>query len=506
MGRLSNEQKEAIHKAFKKTGTIRGTKRITNISRKAIRRELDRLACPIPNAPKSKRRSSKLDPYRDKISFLVKEKNLSAVRVLDEIKELGYPGGYSILKDYIRIIRPKSKKRPRPPIDHPPGYEAQMDWSPHKVEMGGKIQTVHTGSIVLCYSRWIFMRHFTDETLESVIRLHEEAFMELGAIPEIITYDNMTTVGRHTGPGKIWINPTFKRFAEEYGFEIKILRPGAKERHGKVERPFHYIEHNFLAGREFNDMGDLNERADQWRWNKANVRMHGTLKQRPMDRLLREKPYLKPLPTKAEKVFYKEVDRKINVDFCVVIDKIRYSVDPCLIGETAKVRLYNDHLEIWVNNELHCEHVYTQKKRQVLPEHEEIYKKMTGQRHLLEDAFLRLGEPTQKFYEGLQEKRKSAAGYHLQRILKYADLYGSDVVAGALAYASKYRAFSADSVLRIISGKKLDSKDTLERVPDNVRQRLRAYAVEKQELDHYDKIIQKQETKDETNSDRIHQE
>ena len=499
MGRLSNEQKYLIHKAFKETGTIRGTKNITGISRKAIRRELDRITNPIPKVSKGAVRKSKLDPYKAKIVYLVKEKGLSAVRILEEINELGYDGGYSILKDYIRGIRPKNKKRPRPPIDHPPGNEAQMDWSPHKVIIRGKEEIVHTGSIVLCYSRWLFMRHFTDETLESVISLHEKAFQELSAVPEIITYDNMTTVGRHVGPGKVWINPRFDRFAKEYGFEIVILLPGAKERHGKVERPFHYIENNFLAGREFDSMEDLNSRADQWRWNKANVRIHGTLKQKPVDRLAREMPYLKRLPINSLDVNYKEVDRKINIDFCVVIDNKRYSVNPDLIGERAKIRLYKDHLEIWVNNELHCKHMYSEKNRNVLPEHEDLYKKMTGQKRLLEDAFIRLGEPAKIFYEGLQETRKAAAGYHIQRILKYSDRYGSDIVVGALVYASKHGAYSADSVLQIISGKKLKNQKTMDRVPDNVRQYLEAYAVEKQSLDHYDQVIQNEEDKNETN-------
>ena len=128
-----------------------------------------------------------------------------------------------------------------------------MDWSPHQTIIGGKRHIVHTGSIVLCFSRWLFIRFFPDETLERVIQLHEEAFQELGRVPHTMTYDNMTTVGRHIGPGKVWINPTFKRFADQYDFKIIILPPGAKERHGKVERPFHYIEHNFLEGREFQD-------------------------------------------------------------------------------------------------------------------------------------------------------------------------------------------------------------------------------------------------------------
>ena len=489
--KLSKEKEDRIRQAFKKTGTIRGTKKITGINRKTIRRVLDRMANPIPAAPQTFVRPSILDPYKPKIGYLVKEKALTAVRVLEEIQQLGYAGGYTILKDYVRTIRPPHIKIPRPPIDHPPGEEGQMDWSPHNTVIGGRMQVVQTGSLVLCYSRWLYFKHFTDQTLQSVIKLHKGAFKELSAVPKIITYDNMTTVGRHVGAGEVWINPKFQRFADEYGFKIVILLPGKKERHGAVERPFHYIENNFLAGREFVDFADLNQQADQWRCNKANVRIHGTLKQRPVDRLERERPYLIALSPHLAAGYYKQVDRKINVDFCVVVDLKHYSASPSLIGKSAKVRLYPKHLEIWVDGKLDCKHPYGDKERNVLPEHQEIYKKMTGQKRLLEEAFLKLGEPAVGFYEGLKKTRKAAAGYHLQRILQYADRHGSDVTAGALCYASKYQAFSADAVLRIITGKKLKQQKRVEpKIPENTRQYLRAYVVEKQSLRHYDQLIE----------------
>ena len=501
MKRLSEEEKKNIFTAYKKNGTIKGTKRETGHRRKTIREVLKGHG--TPNAPAVKKRKSKLDPYKAKIGYLVREKHLSAVRTLDEIKELGYDGGYSILKAYVRTIRPKNKKRPRPPIDHPPGFEGQMDWSPHKVVIAGRNEVVHTGSIVLCFSRWLFFRHLTNETLESVIRLHEEAFKELGAVPERITYDNMTTVGRHVGPGEVWLNPTFQRVADQYGFKIVILPPGAKERHGKVERPFHYIENNFLAGREFHDLQDLNDQADQWRWNKANVRIHGTLRQRPVDRLVRERPYLKPLPSSLSDTLYKQVDRLIHLDFCVAIDTNRYSANPNLVGETAQVRLYKDYLEIWVNDTMDCRHAYEKGRyqRNVLPEHDQIYKKITGQKALLEDAFMRLGQEAKPFHEGLQKTRKAAAGYHLQRILKYADRHGAEVVSGALAHARRYGAYSADAVLRIISGKGIKSNQVDRPMPENVRQWLRSYAVENQQLGDYDQLIEKEEKKDEPDSD-----
>jgi transposase len=444
---------------------------------------------------KPSRRPSKLDPYKAKIVYLVQQKRLSAVRVLEEIKSLGYEGRYSILKDYIRTIRPKRARGPTAPIDHPPGHEAQMDWSVHRVILAGKEQIVHTGSIVLCFSRWFYLRFTLDETIESVICLHEEAFKELGAVPATITYDNMTTVGFHKSSGEIWIHPRFQAFADEYGFEIIILRPGAKDRHGIVERPFHYIENNFLAGREFADLEDLNRQADLWRHQTANVRIHGTLRERPIDRLERERPFLKSLPQLCKNTYYREVERLIHRDFCVAIDTNRYSVNPELIGNQAKIRLYENHLEIWVNDTLDCKHAYCQGRhqRQVLPEHEELFKKLTSQSALLEKAFLRIGEAARAYYEGLKREKRSAAGYHLQRILKLADRYGSDVVAGAISYAQRYGAYSADAVIRVIHGKALKRKGkplpSTQDVPQNIKQWLRACAVENQQLDDYDRLI-----------------
>jgi hypothetical protein len=191
----------------------------------------------------------------------------------------------------------------------------------------------------------------------------------------------------------------------------------------------------------------------------------------------------------------------------VAIDTNRYSTNPHLVGETAQVRLYRAHLEIWVDNKLDCKHEYEKgrHKRKVLPEHQEIYKKMTGQRRLLEDTFLRLGGPSKIFYEGLRKERKAAAGHHLRRILQYAERHGTDVVAGAMAHAIKYNAYSADAVFRIINGKKLDPKGKTGpvRTPENYRQWLRSYVVEKQKLNRYDEMLGKEDIDDdEPDNDR----
>jgi hypothetical protein len=117
-----------------------------------------------------------------------------------------------------------------------------------------------------------------------------------------------------------------------------------------------------------------------------------------MDRLERERAYLKPLSHELSGTFFKKVDRLIHIDFCVAIDTNRYSASPNLVGQTAEVRLFKSHLEIWANKQLDAKHNYIKGRhqRQVLPEHEAIYKKMSGQTQLLKHAFLRLGKPAIK--------------------------------------------------------------------------------------------------------------
>ncbi len=493
MSKLADHIVKKIKDAFKETGSIRKTAVLLKVSRNAVRRALRS----TPSAPAGKTsRPSKLDPYKAKISYLVREKDLSAVRILEEIQPLGYSGGYTILKDYIRSVRIRKTRGPTAPIDHPVGFEAQMDWSPHMVTIGGREVIVHTGSIILCFSRWLHVRFFTDETLESVIALHKEAFERIQGVPSTITYDNMTTVGRHVGPADVWINPRFKAFADTYDFKIIILAPGAKDRHGMVERPFHYIENNCLKGHEFRDFEHLQAHGKWWLDNRANVRVHGTLRERPMDRLRREHPFLKPLPgLRFEN--YREVQRVVHRDFCVAIDTNRYSVHPDLIGMEAKVRLYPDRLEIWVDDRHAASHVYKQSRfdRSVLPEHEQAYRGYSFQTELMKNAFLRLGGEAEAYFEGLKRARGAAAGYHLQRILKLADRYGSDVTAGALSHAMRHGVYSADAVSRVIHGKTIRGKEgpMVESVPENIKQWLRTCAVEDTDLRAYDRLIERLE-------------
>ncbi|MCX5745959.1 MAG: IS21 family transposase, partial [Proteobacteria bacterium] len=409
--------------------------------------------------------------------------------------ELGYNGGYSILREYVRTLKPRADKRPTTVIEHPPGKEGQVDWSPYSVSLGGMTTLVSAFSFVLPFSRYMFVRFALDTTHETLVRLHEEAFAEFGAVPHIMTYDNMTTVGRHID-GEQVLNAAFAAYATRMDFVVQLTRPRKPNDHASVERPFHYVEHNCLRRRRFTfaDLDDLNAHARDWCARVANVRTHGTTRVRPCDQLVHERPYLKAHPNAAVEP-YEAIDREVQRDFCVRVDNNRYSTDPKLVREPVSVRLYRTRVEIWHRGAQHCVHVRAtgRDQRSVLPEHEAAFKSLAPSRLLLEQAFLRLGDNARPFYEALKTQKGHAAGYHIQRLLRLADRHGAEVVAGAMAQAARYGNYDAETVARLIAGRASQRQRPMPNyplaTPEGRGQWLAGLDVESRDLADFDKLI-----------------
>ncbi len=487
-----------IFETYAECGKIRQTANKLGHSVNTVRKVLRGQSAPRRPPNTAGPRPSKLDPYRAIIRRLVLEDDLTVVLVLEELRELGYEGGYSILKNYIREFRPNTKRRPTTQLAHKPGEEVQMDWSPYNVWLASSRVIVHGFSMVFPFSRWMFLRFALDEQLEQLMALHEEAFSEIGGVPAQCSYDNMTTVGRHSGPAEVWLNPRFVSFAEQHGFAIKLIDPGKPNQHAHVERHFSYVENNCLKRRRFRfeDLVDLNRHAQWWCNEVANVRIHGTTRQRPIDLLERERLYMQPLLHQRPAIFRK-LDRSVGQDFCVQVDNKRYSVHPRHIDRKAEVHLYSDHLEIYISGRLEGSHPLATEygERSILPEHEEAFKRSFPSRLVLEQAFLRLGETAKTYYEGLKASRGRGAGYHIQRILKLADRYGAESVCGAMTHSARYGNYSADAVARVLAGRPLkylasNSAETLMASPERARQWLRGVDVEERHLSDFDSLVE----------------
>jgi transposase len=241
-------------------------------------------------------RPSKLDAFKPLIHKLVLTDGLSCVRVLEEIRAVGYMGGDNILKLFVKTFRPKPGRRPHLRFETAPGVQGQVDLSPYTVLLSGEPTNLVCFSFVLGFSRWHFIRFLLHADVHSICHCHVLAFEDAGGVPHEILYDRMKQVVLESLKDGVIFHALFERMAQHYGFRAVPLAPGYKEGKGKIENPFKYVEGNFLAGRTFADLDDLNGQAQQWLIEIARVRVHRTTQEQPAARLTQEQPSLIPLP------------------------------------------------------------------------------------------------------------------------------------------------------------------------------------------------------------------
>ena len=418
------------------------------IDRKTVRQVLR------PTQRARRRRRSKLDAFRPVIRKLVLEDALTAVRVVDEIRPLGYNGGYTILTDYIRSFRPRPVVRPHLRFETGPGVQGQVDLSPYTVSIAEKLVDVVCFSFVLGFSRWQFIRFVRHADVHAVCHSHALAFEACGGVPREILYDRMKQVVIHSERDHVIFHELFAALARHYGFRAVPLAPGYKEGKGRVENPFGYVEGNFLLGRRFHDWADFEVHTQWWLRERAWVRVHRTTHERPLDRLEQERPHLIGLPERRFEAAI-VVPRLIGDDFCVAWETNRYSVPPRYTGKTAWVRVLEGRLEVRVEMETIAVHDLraTRGRRYVAPEHEAEFRQTATSRQVVREQFVRLGSAAEAFAVGLEQERKGAAGYHMRQILTLAERVGVARVAEALRHAERYAAFDCHAVARIVAGK-----------------------------------------------------
>jgi hypothetical protein len=295
------------------------------------------------------------------------------------------------------------------------------------------------------------------------------------------------------------MHPLFDAMRLHYaGFRAVPLAPGYKEGKGKVENPFGYTEGNLLPRYRrsgFVSLDALNEKATVWLRDTARVRVHGTTRERPIDRLDLERPALLPLPAhrfEAAEV----VERVVGDDFCVAWDTNRYSVPPKWTGHSAKVRVLEGRLEVLLDRQVVATHEVhdAAHKRFILPEHEAEFRERSTSRHVLGEQFLRLGPAARDFADGLVTEHRAAAGYHMSRILSLTERVGALRVGEALRHAVRYGAFDYNAVARIVAGE-TDSPPpwptTAGPLPERIGQYLRGVGNHQRSLRAYEQLLKK---------------
>ena len=281
------------------------------------------------------RRTTKVAPFQTYLRERVATyPELTASRLHRELGKLGYDGGYTAVKDYLRSVRPRAAAGFEVRFETPPGRQAQVDFAHFRTvftDQPAVERVVWLFSLVLGHSRMLWGRFVPHQDMQTVLRCHAAAFEALGGAPAEILYDRMkTVVDREASqdgpdPGHIVYNRTLVEFARHYGYLPKACKAYRAKTKGKVERPFRYTREDFFLGRTFRSLDDLNQQFRQWLDQVANVRTHATTHRVVSEHFAEERPSLQPLPAGPFQAVLR-LERRITKDGMVSVDGNLYSV------------------------------------------------------------------------------------------------------------------------------------------------------------------------------------
>ncbi len=327
----------------------------TGYDRKTIRKYLTQ--CKSLDELHRKQRESKLDPFKAHLhERLGQFPRLSAVRLLEEIQNQGYTGKETILKDYLRAVRPNPVTLAEIRFETKPGVQAQVDWSDcvYVIPDGNRRKT-HCFSMILGYSRMRYVEFCTTTDLNTFLKCHQNAFDYFGGVTQEVLYDNIKVVviKRKYPSTASEFNSVFVDFRDHYGFTAYLCRPYRAKTKGKIERAIGFVKDNFLYGRIFSSIDDLNYQARQW-MEKVNHQVHGTTFEIPADRLLKEK--LRSIVSIPPYLIKRREERLISKDCYVSLNGNRYSVPWQFARRNAVVEVIGNWVHIAVDGSVVCVH------------------------------------------------------------------------------------------------------------------------------------------------------
>lgn len=345
------EQLVDIHQLRREGHSIRTIVCLTGLSRNTVRKVL-RGEHDLKRKPAV--RVSKLDPFKDYLQKRRAEHPLSAVRLLAEIRPMGYTGSLPTLRRFLATLEQQTAHQRRLTVrfETPPGQQAQADWgyAGRLADAAGRPRPIYVFTFVLSYSRMLFIRFMTSMNLAALIEGHQQAFAYLGGWPREILYDNMKQV--RLGPGRF--NEAFLDFARHYGFTPQTHRPYRPRTKGKVERAVEYVKDSFLLGRSFAALDDLNGQGLFWLEQTANVRVHATTGRRPVE--LWPQEGLTALASVPAYRYLDPVKRTVNYEALVHYRGSRYSVPPAFAGQMVEVAAAGGQIVIRAGEVIIAEH------------------------------------------------------------------------------------------------------------------------------------------------------
>jgi transposase len=354
--------------------SIRAISRLTGYCRKTVRKYLSQPDSVPVYGPREKQ-PGKLEGFKPYLEDRMRAGVWNGRVLLRELRERGYSGGYTLLTDWLRPQRESARMVAVRRFETPPGKQAQVDWG-HlgTLEINGEERKLWGFTFTLGYSRTMMAEAAVDQKLGTLLRMHEEAFRQLGGVPEEILYDRMKTVWLDTDErGEIVWHPVFLDFARYWGFTPRLCRPYRAQTKGKVESGVKYIRRNFLCGlqgREPSCLSDLNGQLRSWVWEVANQRVHGTTHEQVAARWDVDQRSLQPLDGRPPYPYIDDELRKVARDAYVSWQGSRYSVPWEYAGRSVWVRECGRDVEVQYGRERIAVHSQAQRKHAVVTQTE----------------------------------------------------------------------------------------------------------------------------------------
>jgi transposase len=447
---LSQSQRTTILELHSQGVKKREMARVLGISRSSVDKVLGSNSAQVPAVL----RAEKAEPYRQQILELLPRCKGNLVRVHEELVASGAVLSYQALTAFCRrheITQPPQVRAGQ--YDFLPGEELQHDTSPHALELAGKPCKVQTASAVLCYSRMLFFQCYpTFQRFDCKIFL-THALRYFGGRSERVMIDNThVVVLRGTGSEMVPV-PEMAAFAERFGFRFVAHERGDANRSARVERPFSFIENNFLAGRTFSSWQDLNQQARQW-CDRVNSTYKKHIHAVPRELFALEQVHLKPLPVWIPDV-YRLHQRIVDVEGYVTLNTNRYSVPVAWIGRPVEIRETQDKVGIQLDARNIVSH-----ERMADEQHQRItlsaHRPPRGQgikhtdAHPEEQAIVQAVPEMAEYVAALKQHSRKLVVLALRQLLRLVRDYPREPLLAAVREAAHYGLYDLDRLERMI--------------------------------------------------------
>jgi transposase len=411
------------------------------ISHNTVKAALERTE--VPEYKMKVKRTSAAEPFREIIFEMINVKKFTGSRIYNELVSKGYKGSKTAFYDFLRKIKISEQKH-FTPYETAPGEQAQYDWSPYTVVIGGQLTVIYVYSYINAFSRYQILEVSLSQNQGAIFEALENSFIESGGVCLRLQTDNAKSFVINASKNNFQWNPRYLNLCAHYGVTPTRSLPGHPWSKGKVERPFSFIEAHFIAGSSFEDFPDLQNKLKLFQ-NEVNKRVHSTTKTPPLELFDKESLTLLPLPD-SRYVGVKEETRKVSFDCLLAYGASRYSVPWTFAGKLVWIKIsMGYYLQIYSqSNKLIASHKLSLKKGSVniIQEHYGAGNALAGGLETLKQKFLEAFPEWELFLEKLKAQKRIHAARELQNILSLSRLYTREDFTEALTKAMDYNVFN----------------------------------------------------------------